>query len=111
MNEKISNCHREIRPEAQIHEMVEADTVPDDELTCGPSCKLPADLSESDEYYYLDGSSILKLYIAGCLLLLILLLINYLTWRHYAPALASVLNEPVKESGQSSPRRASLPPT
>ena len=88
--------------------MPDTDTVPDDELACGSSCKLPADLVEVDEFF-LDNVSIIKLYIAGCVLFLLLLIINYFTWRHYAPALTSVLNEPVKESAQSSPRR-SMPP-
>ncbi len=86
-------------------QQADAETVPDDELACGPACKLPADLGEVDEYL-LDNISVVKLYVLGVLLFLIMLLINYLTWRHYSPALSSVLNEPVKESGQISPRRS-----
>jgi hypothetical protein len=84
------------------------ETVPDDEAACGSACKLPVDFGEVDEYF-LDDTSIFRLYVAGCIIFLLILLLNYVTWRHYAPGLSSVLNEPVKESGQSSPRR-SMPP-
>lgn len=89
---------------------MDAETIPDDELACGSACKLPADFVDTDEFS-LDYTSIVQMYILGCLLLVLLLILNYVTWRHYSTFLAAVLNDNPKDSGQCSSPRRSLPQT
>lgn len=65
-------------------------TVPDDETLLdleGPQ------LGSVDEIA-LDSRTLLNMYVTGILLLLTLLALNYVTWRHYVKALSSVLLEP-----------------
>lgn len=70
-------------------------TVPDDESllvdTEGPQLGGIDDIP-------LEMRGLAYMYVSGVLLLLVMLTLNYVSWRHYAKALSSVLLEPSRRA-------------